>query len=71
MKEETIQFVDLMMQVEYGRGLSENEKKFLRQVTKDTRIIYPRRNGRETVNYMLMVGLYYETMKAEKTEVLI
>lgn len=70
MKEETIQFVDLMMQDEYGRSLSENEKKFLIQVTKDTHIIYPRRSGRETVSYMLMVGLYYEAMKAEKTEVL-
>ena len=70
MKEETIQFVDFMMQDEYGRGLSENEKKFLRQVTKDTHIIYPRQNGRDSVRYMLMVGLYYEAMKAEKTEVL-
>lgn len=68
MKEETIQFVDLMMQDEYGRGLSENEKKFLRQVTKDTHIIYPRRNGRETVNYMLMVGLYYEAMTGGEKE---
>lgn len=68
MKEETIQFVDLMMQDEYGRSLSENEKNFLRQVTKDTRIVFPRRNGRGSVDYMLMVGLYYEAMTEGEKE---
>lgn len=62
MREETIQFVDLMIQDEYGRSLSENEKKFLRQVTKDTHLIMPRQSGRNFVSYMIMAGLYYETV---------
>ena len=63
MKEETVEFVDLMMQEEYGRPLSEHEKKFLRQVTKETYVVFPRQSGRRSVvDFMLMAGWYYEAM---------
>lgn len=62
MREEAIEFADLVVQDTYGRSLSENEKKFLRQVTKDTHLIMPRQSGRNFVSYMIMAGLYYETI---------
>ena len=62
MKEETVEFVDLMMQEEYGRPLREHEKKFLKQITKDTLLVFPRHNGRRVVDFMLLAGRYYEAM---------
>lgn len=60
MKDETIEFVEYMVQEECGRSLYEHEKELLKNLTKDSMVIMPRHNGRTFTEGLIRMGLFYE-----------
>jgi len=65
MKDETIEFIEYVVQEEYGRSLYEHEKELLKNLTKDSKVIMPRHNGRTFTEGLIRMGLFYEAWKEE------
>lgn len=60
MKDETIEFVEYVVQEEYGRSLYEHEKELLKNLTKDSMVIMPMGCGRIFPWKLIDIGLLYE-----------
>lgn len=65
MKDETIEFLEYVVQEEYGRGLYEYEKILFKNLTKDSTIVVPRGCSRFSPWNLIDVGLFYEAWKEE------
>lgn len=66
MKDETIEFVEYVVQEEYGRGLYEHERNLLKNLTKESSIPIPRGNNKTFLLGLITVGLFYEAWKGRR-----